>query len=876
MDKWNPFKKNILEPDQDEFAGSGDSQYGVPRDAATADALGVMPDDTSSSESTKTPEKGEGMQSEPAAGDGVTSSADYSGAASSDQAGAPEADDTAAAGGPGPETLNAADAWDNSAPEAADVSGQADMNAEAAGEYAGPEDAGTFRSGASGSGDADSTKDADSAKDAGGFGSQGGTDSFGSTAGTDGFNSTAGTDGFGGTAGPDAPGGPAGPAGPGSGGPHDFEDDEPKFDTQTGEPLDKPKKKLPAIILTAAVSVFAIGAFIYSVNPGALPSRQEATTDEQVETDVTLAIAEDESETEGQAVTEAEQTEADQSAAAQTKPEAAGLALAAADTTEAAGEETAGTETAQTKETEAETEKSNGKGSKKEKLSAASKPDEQEKAAKPADEEQTETETETEPGTEAVRPEKVPQFKTEGVTVSSSLDVADMVEDVMPEIVSVTSTSIQMVRDFFYGTQRFEQTDAGSGIIIGKDDSNVYIVTDAFILNDASEVTTGFSVPNDLTEDLADEDTLAPASLVGIDSATGLAVLKVSLDDINETVAGLIKPAVLGDSDGIRVGQRAIAIGNAMGRGLSVTQGIISAVDRAMQYASGEYDFIQTDASINYGNYGGALLNEDGEVIGINAGKITDDSSEGMGFAFPINLAKEVIVQMLPEFGELYGIETAAASGGKSDADDEASQEVKEQEETKAKKEQEETKKQLETLAIADDYDEEPASEPDDEKKSEDVKSEETEKSSGKAEAKETEKSSGKAEAKETEKADDTKEESEAEEKETQGIAAAREEKGQLGIQVGEYSKEDQIIYRVPAGAVIASVVSGSGAETAGLAAGDLICGIDDEKVESVEDLQTALSDKKPGDKVEVSFLRPDEDSGYDEDAVMSVTVTLQ
>ena len=215
---------------------------------------------------------------------------------------------------------------------------------------------------------------------------------------------------------------------------------------------------------------------------------------------------------------------------------------------------------------------------------------------------ETETETETEgesrtgegsPAGNEKKDEK-PEFKTEGVVLSATLDVSDMVEEVMPGIVSVTCTNIRTVQDFFYGLQQIEQTDAGSGIIVDEDDDAYYIVTDAWVVEDADELTVGFSVSREATEGLADEDTLADASVIGIDQETELAMLRVEKDGVNEVVRSLVKPSVIGDSDSIRVGERAIAIGNAMGYGLSVTEGIISALDRQMSSGTGVQSYIQT------------------------------------------------------------------------------------------------------------------------------------------------------------------------------------------------------------------------------------------------------------------------------------------
>ena len=565
--------------------------------------------------------------------------------------------------------------------------------------------------------------------------------------------------------------------------PHDFDVDEPRFDTQTGEPLDKPKKKYPGIILTVVVTAAAVGAFVYAVMPGKLPSAVNVT-----DNSASLAIASTEAEEE-QVETESVQNDTVMLAgpAAQTEAEAA----------QTESELTAAPGSAETEgETEAETEM------------------------------ETETEKEestvlhvTPQGTDEKKKEE-PEFKTEGVILSASLDVSDMVEEVMPGIVSVTCTNIKTVRDFFYGVQEIQQTDAGSGIIVSEDDDAYYIVTDAWIVSGAEEMTVGFSVSKEATKELSDEDTLAEAELVGLDRDTELAMLRVLKKDVNEVIRGQVKPSVIGDSDAIRVGERAIAIGNAMGYGLSVTEGIISALNRQMSTGIGTHSFIQTDASINYGNYGGALLNAQGEVIGINAGKISRDSGEGMGYAFPINSAKDAITEMI-------GI----ASGSSEEVQEEQTEEAP-QKETESKPENQVM------LQVADP---------------------------------ETE------ETKESEAAPETEEkETQPEEEKSEESISKPSSGGTLGVSVGEVSDEYSIIYRIPKGAYIMEVMDGSGAQKAGLRADDVIIRINDTDITSVMELKDVLASTRPGDKVKVTYLRPDGNGDYDSDRASNVTVTLQ
>ena len=573
--------------------------------------------------------------------------------------------------------------------------------------------------------------------------------------------------------------------------PHDYDVDEPKFDTQTGERLDRPKKKYPGVILTLAVTAAAVGAFVYAVLPGKLPSLGNLEEDD-VETEIHLAVASTESdETEAAAVV---QTEAEMS---ETETEAAAVMNKEAQTESEPGAET---------ETETETEKGSGTG----KDSQAGKDKKNEK----------------------------PEFKTEGIALSATLDVSDMVEEVMPGIVSVTCKNIRTVQDFFYGLQQIEQTDAGSGIIVDEDDDAYYIVTDAWVVEGADELTVGFSVSREATEGLSDEDTLADGSVIGIDPETELAMLRVEKDGVNQVVRSLVKPAVIGDSDSIRVGERAIAIGNAMGYGLSVTEGIISALDRQMSSGAGVHSYIQTDASINYGNYGGALLNRDGEVIGINAGKISRDSGEGMGYAFPVNAAKDAISRML----------------GKD------TQDAPEVKETEEKKEESSGKVMLQVA--------EPETE---------AQAAETEAQAAETEAAfETEAQAAETEAAPEAELKAAETETEAESENRTEVSVTQAGGGKLGVSVAEVSDEYSIIYRIPKGVYVVGVVDGAGADQAGLREDDVITSVDGKETPTVVKLKEVLSSTSAGDEVEVTYVRPDEDGDYSEDNVVTVTVTLQ
>ena len=222
------------------------------------------------------------------------------------------------------------------------------------------------------------------------------------------------------------------------------------------------------------------------------------------------------------------------------------------------------------------------------------------------------------------------EIKTEsGVSVVS--DVADVADAVMPSIVSITSMSVQEVQTFpFGGVTKYEVPSSGSGIIIAQNNKEVLIVTNNHVVEDSKTLTVVW-IDGESSE----------AQIKGTDADKDLAVIAVPVSKLKDTTKKEIKIATLGDSTKLRVGESAIAIGNALGYGQSVTLGIISALERTVDNIDGT--LIQTDAAINPGNSGGALLNAKGEVIGINAAKVSSSSVEGMGYAIPITDARDVI-----------------------------------------------------------------------------------------------------------------------------------------------------------------------------------------------------------------------------------------
>ena len=225
------------------------------------------------------------------------------------------------------------------------------------------------------------------------------------------------------------------------------------------------------------------------------------------------------------------------------------------------------------------------------------------------------------------------------LTTSSSStgtsDVATIAKNAMPSIVSITNMSVQEVQSFFGGTQQQESTSVGSGIIIGQTDSELLILTNNHVVEGNEKLTVSF-VDNESVE----------ANVKGTDSTKDLAVVAVKISDVKDSTMDKIAVATMGDSSKLEVGEQVIAIGNALGYGQSVTSGIVSATERTLDgYEGGT--LIQTDAAINPGNSGGALLNSNGEVIGINTAKVATDSVEGMGYAIPISDASDTIQNLM-------------------------------------------------------------------------------------------------------------------------------------------------------------------------------------------------------------------------------------
>lgn len=222
-------------------------------------------------------------------------------------------------------------------------------------------------------------------------------------------------------------------------------------------------------------------------------------------------------------------------------------------------------------------------------------------------------------------------------TVSAVVaDVSDVVSDVMPAVVSISNTYTETM-SYFGQAMTSEAVATGSGIIVGKNDSELLIVTNYHVVAEAEKLSIQFV-----------EGSEAEASVKGTDADMDLAVIAVPLENILNSTLDEIAIASLGDSDSLTVGEPAIAIGNSLGYGQSVTTGVISALNREIEFSGGgSGTFIQTDAAINPGNSGGALLNLKGEVIGINSSKIGGSAVEGMGYAIPISAAKPIIADLM-------------------------------------------------------------------------------------------------------------------------------------------------------------------------------------------------------------------------------------
>ena len=236
--------------------------------------------------------------------------------------------------------------------------------------------------------------------------------------------------------------------------------------------------------------------------------------------------------------------------------------------------------------------------------------------------------------------------QTISATVKDSIDVSDIAEKCMPSVVSITTQGVQEIRSWF-GTYQQPTSGSGSGIIIGENDTELLIVTNHHVVADSTELSVYFSFEED-----EEAENVVSAKIKGYDSQKDLAVISVKLSDIPDEAKSKIAIASVGDSSQLKVGEQVVAIGNALGYGQSVTTGIVSAKGRevTVQNTNGENitnKLIQTDAAINPGNSGGALINMQGEVIGINSVKFASEEVEGMGYAIPITDVEAIIGDLM-------------------------------------------------------------------------------------------------------------------------------------------------------------------------------------------------------------------------------------
>ena len=215
-------------------------------------------------------------------------------------------------------------------------------------------------------------------------------------------------------------------------------------------------------------------------------------------------------------------------------------------------------------------------------------------------------------------------------------DVSSIAEGAMPSLVSITNKSVQEMQTLFGQSQNYESTSSGTGIIIGKTDTELLIVTNNHVISGASALSAGFI-----------DQSAAQAVVKGTDADHDIAVIAVNLNDISEETKAQIRVIEVGSSSELQVGQQVVAIGNALGYGQSVTTGIVSALNRDVTIEGMTNSLIQTDAAINPGNSGGALLNMSGQLVGINSAKFSDTAVEGMGYAIPVDNVADIMENLM-------------------------------------------------------------------------------------------------------------------------------------------------------------------------------------------------------------------------------------
>lgn len=247
--------------------------------------------------------------------------------------------------------------------------------------------------------------------------------------------------------------------------------------------------------------------------------------------------------------------------------------------------------------------------------------------------------------TEQTAPAVSSEESTQTKSVSSGGTVADVAAQCMPSLVTISTISVEEMQSFFGQTQQYEVEGAGTGVIVGQNDEELLIATNNHVISGAKSLSVGFI-----------DETAVEGSVKGYDASTDLAIVSVKLSDIPQETMDQIRICEMGNSDDLVLGEQVVAIGNALGYGQSVTSGYISAFDRELELSDGSYSFtstglLQTDASINSGNSGGALLNMKGQLIGINEAKSSGSSSsasvDNIGFAIPISKAEPILENLM-------------------------------------------------------------------------------------------------------------------------------------------------------------------------------------------------------------------------------------
>lgn len=222
------------------------------------------------------------------------------------------------------------------------------------------------------------------------------------------------------------------------------------------------------------------------------------------------------------------------------------------------------------------------------------------------------------------------------VSSTTGISAVDIIKGVKPSVVSI-STKVSGAAEYFGSfSVPYEANGMGSGVIFYSDDDKIAIATNNHVVNGANSIFVTL-----------EGDASVPAKVVGTKSESDLAVITVSWDALKSAGVKNVSVASFGDSDHLQVGDSVIAIGNAMGMGLSATDGMISMTQQTINVEGNQLNVLQTSAAINGGNSGGPLVNSAGEVVGINTAKYNSSMAEGMGYAIPSNVIKPIVEDLL-------------------------------------------------------------------------------------------------------------------------------------------------------------------------------------------------------------------------------------